>query len=238
MHLLRLSYLADQGLLIIQWPSAMHEAPIAELNGIMSQFQELNWPSELVRIYVSTNTDLESSSISAVPDLSLICTSVEGGAKKRRVPLIVECAFSQPNEKAFEKIKELIIARPEVLMAIVIIINENKYESPKEGSPAWERFQHDPAPLRLDEFTEIVTPIAEQKDVPEGFMNPVVAEEHTWCSIRNVEYHVWLKQEGEGEGDSDDKSVESSIINVDPTDLKQTDWQAHAVRATLLKSNF
>ena len=60
------------------------------------------------------------------------------------------------------------------------------------------------------------------QDVVEEFMIPVTASGHTWCSINEVKYYVWLRQ---STGDNP-----AERIKIDAQNVHQTEWSAHRVR--------
>ncbi|KAI6036206.1 hypothetical protein BKA83DRAFT_4120084 [Pisolithus microcarpus] len=191
---LKLTFFVKQNFLMIQLASAIHEAPISEFNSILSCFQQVSYPRNIVHIQVSMNSDMEEEFISAIPDLALVISSVKGN-KIQHFPLIVECTFSQPHQKVFEKVAMLIAAHPEVLMVVIVLINESpRYQSPSEKSLAWKTFASHQDSLGLTDFTSLCDVDSGDVDVDEDFMVPLVVAGHTWCHISSVDYYVWLKR--------------------------------------------
>ncbi|KIK19730.1 hypothetical protein PISMIDRAFT_30205 [Pisolithus microcarpus 441] len=189
----KLTFFVKQNFLMIQLASAIHEAPISEFNSVLSHFQQVSYPCNIVHIQVSMNSDMEEEFISAIPDLALVISSIKGN-KIQRFPLIVECAFSQPHQKVFEKVTMLIAARPEVLMVVIVLINESPhYQSPFKKSLAWKTFANHQDSLDLTDFTSLCDVDSGDVDVGKDFMVPIVIAGHTWCCISSVDYYVWLK---------------------------------------------
>ncbi|KAI6001508.1 hypothetical protein EDC04DRAFT_2611976 [Pisolithus marmoratus] len=162
---------------------SMKHLHISELNSVLSHFQQVSYPHNIIHIQVSMNSNMEEKLISAIPDLALVILLMKGN-KIQCFPLIVECAFSQPCKKVFEKVAMLIGACPEVLMVIIVLINESPcYQSPSEKSLAWKTFVNHQDPLDLTGFMSLCDVDSGDVDVEEDFMVPVVAAGHTWCHI-------------------------------------------------------
>ncbi|KAI6010300.1 hypothetical protein BKA83DRAFT_4503634 [Pisolithus microcarpus] len=221
----KLTFFVKQNFLMIQLASAIHEAPISEFNSVLSHFQQVSYPCNIVHIQVSMNSDMEEEFISAIPDLALVISSIKGN-KIQRFPLIVECAFSQPHQKVFEKVTMLIAARPEVLMVVIVLINESPhYQSPFKKSLAWKTFANHQDSLDLTDFTSLCDVDSGDVDVGKDFMVPIVIAGHTWCCISSVDYYVWLKHTP---NTGDEGSSPVSMIRVDPdTAVEQSDWSVH-----------
>ncbi|KAI6032405.1 hypothetical protein EDC04DRAFT_2605217 [Pisolithus marmoratus] len=224
---LKLTFFAKHNFVMIQLASAIHEAPISEFNSVLFHFQQVSYPHNIIHIQVSMNSDMEEKLISAIPDLALVISLMKGN-KIQCFPLIVECTFSQPHKKIFEKVAMLIAAHPEVLMVIIILINESPhYQSPSKESLAWTMFANHHDSLDLMNFTSLCDVDSGNSNVEEDFMVPVFAAGHTWCHISSVDYYVWQKciPNNGNEGSST-----ASMIRVDPdTIVKQSDWSAHGV---------
>jgi len=60
----------------------------------------------------------------------------------------------------------------------------------------------------------------------------VVMAGHTWGWINRINYYVWLKELVE-EGASD-----ACAIMLDPEDIKQMEWSAHAIHLSHNPTNF
>ncbi|KIJ18417.1 hypothetical protein PAXINDRAFT_8664 [Paxillus involutus ATCC 200175] len=177
---------------LLEKPSTIHEAPLEDLNiALTSTFPGLPYPRKAVCLAVALNFPIKTAKLTATPDAVIAMTSTRG-PKKLRLPFIVECAFSQTRDSVFTKIKHEIVAHPEVVMVLIVVINEVPlYSAPRDHSVAWERFKCDILPLELDTFITACDEISE--DVLKG---PIVAVGHAWCTISSVDYYVWLKEEG------------------------------------------
>ncbi|KAI5989832.1 hypothetical protein EDC04DRAFT_2614279 [Pisolithus marmoratus] len=189
----KLMFFIKKNSLMIQLVSAIHEAPISEFNSMLSHFQQVSYPCNIVHIQVSMNSDMEGEFISAIPDLALVISSMKGN-KIQHFPLIVECTFSQPCQKVFEKVAMLIAAHPKVHMVVIVLINESPhYQLPSDKSLAWKTFANHQDSLDLTGFTSLCDVDSGNIDVGEDFMVPVVIAGHTWCCISSVDYYIWLK---------------------------------------------
>ncbi|KAI6022062.1 hypothetical protein EDC04DRAFT_2937332 [Pisolithus marmoratus] len=210
---------------MIQLVSAIHEAPISEFNSILSHFQQVSYPHNIVHIQVSMNSDMEGEFISAIPDLALVMSLMKGN-KIQCFPLIVECAFSQPRQKVFKKVAMLISARPKVLMVVIVLINESPhYQLPSDKSLAWKMFVNHQDSLDLTGFMSLCDVDSGNVDVDKDFMVPVVIAGHTWCCISSVDYYIWLKHTP---NTGDEGSSLVSMIRVDPdTTVEQSEWSVH-----------
>ncbi|KAI6114158.1 hypothetical protein F5141DRAFT_1062658 [Pisolithus sp. B1] len=224
---LKLTFFVKHNFLMVQLASAIHKAPISEFNSVLSHFQQVSYPHNIVHIQVSMNSDMEEKLISAIPDLALVISLMKGN-KIQCFPLIVECTFSQPHKKVFKKVTMLIDACPEVLMVIIVLINESPcYQSPSEKSLAWKTFMNHQDPLDLTGFMSLCDVNSGNVDVEEDFMVPVVTAGNTWCCISSVDYYIWLKHIP---NTSHEGSSSVSMIRVDPdTTVKQSGWSAHGV---------
>ncbi|KAI6010319.1 hypothetical protein EDC04DRAFT_2610230 [Pisolithus marmoratus] len=223
----KLTFFIKHNFLMIQLASAIHEVPISELNSVLSCFQQVSYPHNIVHIQVSMNSDMEEKLTFAIPDLALVISSMKGN-KIQCFPLIVECTFSQPHKKVFKKVAMLIDACPGVLMVIIVLINESPhYQSPSEKSLAWKTFMNHQDPLDLTGFTSLCDVDSGHVDVEEDFMVPIVAAGHTWCHISSVDYDVWLKHIL---NTGDEGSSSMSMIRVDPDiAVEQSGWSAHGL---------
>ncbi|KAI6017114.1 hypothetical protein EDC04DRAFT_2608075 [Pisolithus marmoratus] len=221
----KLMFFVKQNSLMIQLVSAIHEAPISEFNSMLSCFQQVSYPHNIVHIQVSMNSDMEGEFISAIPDLALVISLMKGN-KIQHFPLIVECALSQPCQKVFKKVAMLIAAHPKVLMVVIVLINESPhYQSPSDKSLAWKTFVNHQDSLDLTGFTSLCDVDSSNVDVDKDFMVPVVIAGHTWCHISSVDYYVWLKHTP---NTSNEGISPVSTTRVDPdTTVKQSEWSVH-----------
>lgn len=143
-----------------------------------------------------------------IPDLSLIAMPTKRDGKKSSdylVLAVVECAFSQEKDDLFEKLQALITTRPQIVLAIAIIIREEKeYVNPKFGSEAWDALTQleclghgafmaysKPAPTTSE--SEDSTQSAGGSEDFE--LHPVTVAGHRWCNISSVKLHAWVKQD-------------------------------------------
>ena len=201
----------------------VHEAPVANFIRVITHFQQADYPHQYIHIHTATNSSLEAKTISAVTNLSLVFTFVKPTKEKiHKILFILKCAFTQPHNEVFDKIKELIATCSEASMVVVILIKEAAaYTSPAEGSPAWEHFKQDEVAKSLEGFMSVCDLESKVQDMAEEFMIPVAASRHMWCNINEVKYYVWLRP---STGDDPAKR-----IKIDAQNVHQTEWSAHRV---------
>ncbi|KAI6109071.1 hypothetical protein EDD17DRAFT_1514483 [Pisolithus thermaeus] len=160
---------------MIQLASAVHEAPISKFNGILSTFQLVSYPHDIILIPVNTNSDMEENHISVIPDLTLVISSMKGN-KTQCIPLILKCALFQPHREVFEKVSLLTAACPNVIMVIIILISKSPhYRSLSQDSLAWRMFKEHHDPLDLEHFMSLCNENSAHLGSEEQFTSPVVA---------------------------------------------------------------
>ncbi|KAG1795618.1 uncharacterized protein HD556DRAFT_1441954 [Suillus plorans] len=180
---LRLSYDSNERVLLVDMPSAIHEAPFTKLkDSLASTLQSLPYDHKLICSAVNMNLALEIEGASVMPDIS--------------IALMKSAHAQRPVAHALDKMKKTIRAHPEVTMAILAVVREAKvYESPKEGSVASATLLTSQRPMPRSEF------IAEEFPPCE----PVEIAGHTWCHLSSVEYMVWVKPDDAAQLDLDDE---------------------------------
>jgi hypothetical protein len=169
-------------MVIVQWPSRIHDVPIEELVVSFRQHESTSH-SQHLQVSASTNYKIVTKTINAIPDLLVSVSSMK--AKLLKHLLIFECAFSQSANRLFEKVKSLTTALSDIRMVFLLLIHEqNVFHSPVETSNAWEKFESNHSPLDLLQFLELCE---EEDRAPESlleeFMGPVTAGGHVWCNI-------------------------------------------------------
>lgn len=164
---------------------------------------------ELLHTRLEGNFTFKSleTGFSATPDLTLISTPRDGN-ENAQVLAIVECAFSQDRDSLREKIKKEILARPEIVLAIMICVTESQsYARPSEGSEAWKFFFKDPEGRCRDakSFFHVRPSDESSSDVDERYtLRPIVIAGHTWCDIASIEYFLWVKDRADKPIDVDE----------------------------------
>ncbi|KAG6374252.1 hypothetical protein JVT61DRAFT_4267 [Boletus reticuloceps] len=225
MRVPKLTYLANQKFLIVHMPSSIHEALVTEFHAMLILFQQAEYPRSLVCIHATANTDVEKETISAVPNFTLVFSTLKQ-PKICHNSFILEAAFTQTASAVFKKVKGLIDTCPEVLMVVIILIDEkDNYHSPVEGFPVWEKFKQDHHILGVEEFVSMADSSAEA--VVEPCMAPVVVGAHTWTYIDHVDYYIWLKKPPADGVPGDVK------ITINAENIEQTDWSAHGIHLEL-----
>ncbi|KIK19127.1 hypothetical protein PISMIDRAFT_108241, partial [Pisolithus microcarpus 441] len=135
-----------------------------------------------IRITLEPNLTLRSpcTGFSVTPDRSLFASPVKAG---RGILLaVVECAFSQSREALMKKVRAEVEGWPSILLVILILITEERdYHCPTEGTCTWSFFsQCDTSDFELE-------PVV---------IKPIVVADHTWCAIKDVEFDVWIREDG------------------------------------------
>ncbi|KAG1830385.1 hypothetical protein EV424DRAFT_1343618 [Suillus variegatus] len=117
-------------------------------------------------------------------------TVVENAPKVVLIPCVGECAMSSDMAHVFTKVEDEIIAHPEAVLAIIVIIREAiNYQGPKDISTAsisLHNGRHNPEPLPLANFLNL-------RSTPQGFNQPIRITDHDWAHLASVEYFVWVK---------------------------------------------
>lgn len=157
----------------------------------------------LVHISLESNSDVSSpnSHFSGVPDV-MLTASLLSKARESDVYVIIECAFTQTFKNVQQKLRQELGLRPEVILAVIISIEEgSKFESPKQGSKAWEFFSGE-SQSKENFLAAHQAPVKTLNG--ESFsLGPIIIAEHAWCDIKAVEYHVWKRQDSRIDIDQD-----------------------------------
>ncbi|KAG1902853.1 uncharacterized protein F5891DRAFT_1185995 [Suillus fuscotomentosus] len=180
----------SKGVIIVEWPSAVHEVPFDEMNKAFTMaFYGLPYDQDIILTTVHMNLSLKSGLTSITPDMSISFTATEGPHQTALIPFIGECTFSQDEDKLFQKLISEVAAHLEVVLVVMVIIKEeHPYHSPAPHSPAWETLRKDAEYLSFDDF---VTKIEGSHD--HMLSHPVVVAGHMWCKIAFIEYQVWVR---------------------------------------------
>ncbi|KAG2357130.1 hypothetical protein BDR07DRAFT_1421165 [Suillus spraguei] len=164
----------------------MHEAPFNHLDSIISRFLPCFYSSDCsIDISVSRNCQLVSSF--TVPDMAVEINAMTLNNSIREVLVIGECAFSQNTDSVLWKIKCEIAAHPEVLMVMLVVIDEHQpYRSPGPMSEAWRTLRQESS-ISYSSFLSLRGAAAQSYD------KAIVIANHTWCHLRSVRFHVWVR---------------------------------------------
>ncbi|KAG6381045.1 hypothetical protein JVT61DRAFT_5441 [Boletus reticuloceps] len=161
----------------------------------------------------------------ATPGLALVCMST-GQRCSKNVFAMVECAYSQDRNSLMEKIRDEVEGWPEITLVVAIIVTEDHdYKSPLEDSPTWNYFAQHESILSPQDFLSLHPSIdgsmvehsplntadpagprystvlgesdSDSDDELEPLvLNPITIAGHTWCHIHDVQYLVWVKEDG------------------------------------------
>jgi hypothetical protein len=196
----RLTYDYDKNSLLVEMPSAIHEAPFDCLKLVLGQsILAMPYDRDLIFPMLHMNSSLSAKRKSVTPDICMTVTPVEGPTKIVLVPFVGECACSEDKGHAIRKLKDTIAANPHARMAILGLIREAQpYRSPKDDSVAWKTLSEPDEVLPLDEF--IV-----ERSAP---CTPITIADHKWCHISTVEMFVWVRGDDEATIDLDNQDAE------------------------------
>ncbi|KAG1811845.1 uncharacterized protein BJ212DRAFT_496733 [Suillus subaureus] len=182
----RLSYFKDDHILLIETCSDIHEAPFGYLGQELFGFL-LGFTHNQRALSTTLSMNFELGSI--IPDMSIRTVAVtRGHLGHRKVHVIGECAFAQDTDSVLCKIKEEIAERPEILMAIMVVIDEHHpYHSPERMSEAWQMLRHETSARSPSSFHSL------QGDPARSHDKHIVIAGHTWCHLASVQFHVWVR---------------------------------------------
>ncbi|KAG2359129.1 hypothetical protein BDR07DRAFT_1488639 [Suillus spraguei] len=182
----KLSYITEESTLIVEMPSAIHEAALVPLNdALICFFNSIDFDSSIVNVRVLCNT--ETSSINhTIPDLRVSLQGMMDTEKEVFVSVLGETTFSQHRRSVLKKFRNAIALNPGLLMAIMAEIQEiNAYRSPTKKSCAAAMLR-EKSPRSSNAFN------AATGTLP-ALHNPVKVEGHTWCSIGSIAFKVWVR---------------------------------------------
>ncbi|KAG2738306.1 hypothetical protein P692DRAFT_20676843, partial [Suillus brevipes Sb2] len=181
----RLTYIDSDSTLIVEMPSAVHEAPLTALHSAFTCFFE-NLPFNSASINANVLSNVGASN-SLVPDLRVSFQNMRDLAAEVIVPVIGETAFSQHIDVLMDKLQMALDADPSIIMVIMAVVTESKrYSSPAKNSPSRMAFICDGS---IRSATDFIT----ASNVLPTLDAPVVVEGHTWCSVESVSFKVWVR---------------------------------------------
>ncbi|KAG2744920.1 hypothetical protein P692DRAFT_20877480 [Suillus brevipes Sb2] len=194
----RLTYDYEKTSLLVEMPSAIHEAPFDCLKlSLGNSITATSYDNDLIFPMVHMNSSLSVKEKSVTPDICITVTPAVGPTKIVLVPFVGECACSEDKAHAIGKLKDTIAAHPDTQMAVLGLIREARpYSSPVKGSIAWKTLSKPNKTLPLADFIT-------KRHLP---CTPITVAQHVWCHIRTVEVFVWVR------GD------DGSAINLDNED--------------------
>ncbi|KAG1727247.1 hypothetical protein EDD22DRAFT_961283 [Suillus occidentalis] len=169
----RLTYKHKERILLVEMPSAIHEAPMATFQCAFNDFfSALPFPKKLVNANVLTSITSKSS----VPDLRISLQSIADYDVSVIVTGVGETAFTQGIMPMYHKLRTAVEVYPSLLLAVAAAVDEiSPYHTPRAGSPAWNTLLFEPM-------------IRSQKDFLAGagtgstpaLNRPMIIEGHTW----------------------------------------------------------
>ncbi|KAG1893758.1 uncharacterized protein F5891DRAFT_1258309 [Suillus fuscotomentosus] len=190
----RLAYDYNEQLLTINMPTVLHEAFHDDLKDLFtSAIKDLPYNRRIIRPQVHMNNKLRLKSKSVTPDMVISLTAMQGPTQKLLIPYVGETALTEQWDHVFKKMESMIVARPEIVLASIVLVREAKcYTSPHQDSIAMQTLhnrcdsEEKPDPISLEDFIN-------QCSTPQDFKEPLQVADHTWCHIESVEYFVWIK---------------------------------------------
>lgn len=210
LHLIatRLTYNHKERSLLVEMPSAIHEAPMAAIQcDFLDFFSALPFPESQINVNVLTGITSKSS----VPDLRI---SLQNIADRRFSVIVVglgETAFSQGMLPMYNKLKTAVQVNPSLLLVLAAVVDETRrYHAPRAGSPAWNTLLFEPTIRSQGDF------IAGASLDPPALDRPVVIEGHTWSSVAMVRIKAWIRV---GDVDADDHTID--INTTDPNEVAE-----------------
>ncbi|KAG1746786.1 hypothetical protein EDD22DRAFT_958331 [Suillus occidentalis] len=221
----RLTYDYETCTLLVDMPSAIHEAPFDCLKLCLGQsIAALPYDRDVVFLMIHMNSSLPVKSKTVTPDICITITPAQGPTRVRFVPFLGESAFTEEKLHAIRKLKKTIVAHPEIKVVTLALIREAQpYSKPERGSLASATFHKDLMPLDLSSlasatFHKDLTPLDLESFITERFppCTSITIADHNWCHISTVEIFVWVRGDDE------------LIINIDNEDAE------HMARGTLL----
>ncbi|KAG2146547.1 uncharacterized protein EDB93DRAFT_1104317 [Suillus bovinus] len=188
---IQLSYDYNKRLLIVDTPSILHERFFDHLKDAMAAyFLFLPYDRELISPILSMNYSLKLRDRIVTPDLTMTLTAVDEAPKVVLVPCVGECGSSENRAHVFDKVDDEVIAHPEAVLAIIVLIREAiAYRSPEDISVAsisLRNGRHNPEPLYLADFLQL-------RSTPRGFNQPIRIANHDWAHLASAEFFVWVK---------------------------------------------
>ncbi|KAG2138175.1 hypothetical protein BD769DRAFT_1663740 [Suillus cothurnatus] len=205
---LRLTYNYDKCSLLVEMPSAIHEAPFDYLKlSLEVSLEALPYDRDTIFVMVHMNSLLSIKRKMVMPDICITVTGAEGPTNVVLVPFLRESVFSEDKPHAVHKLKKIITAHPEIeVVVLALACKVQLYHKPEKGSPASATFHKDSEPLPLDLFITECFPTG----------TSIMVTDHNWCHISSVEFFIWVRGDDE------------FVINIDNEDTK------HMAHGTLL----
>ncbi|KAN0086076.1 hypothetical protein V8E55_007210 [Tylopilus felleus] len=176
-------------IMIVEWTTAVHEAPINAFRSILSkQISTISYSRNVLSILVNQNAAMKShnSNSQYIPDTSLSFFSKVWPCL-HKYQLILEVVFMQSLTNVLQKVKGIIELFPKITVVLVINISESCHILPESGNVVWANFRNYGSSIDFDTFLAA----GDGSDASVG--HPVTSGGHTWCFIEWINYHIWVK---------------------------------------------
>lgn len=218
----RLFYDYENFQLEVEMPSCVHDSVVnvirRGLESVDKTLQDLI-TGRLIHTEVHPSLTLNTGKKEFVPDCIHVVTA-RCNPPIRKVPSLVEVAYSQTEAALLSRFRSVVKAYPELAMILMVVINEiPPYESPERLSHTWKELRPKNSG-HLHSETSFLSMRAEPRSLDEP--TPVIVGNHSWCTISNIQVQVWVRGR-------------KSPINIDTKDNRLT---ARGVRYTYAISMF
>ena len=168
-------------------PLPAHESILREITKMLTTvLATMPISQKIMNRTVVGNTPFIGQSIFAIPDLMVL--TAHRGSLKERQRWIMECAFSQKDEDAMQRLQQYICDDPDILVVGKIVIKQaSTYHSP--GSNVNLATQ-----LRLAPLVTFSEWLAFRSDEDE--FGQVEVDDFSWFSLAYAEIHLWVRSPG------------------------------------------
>ena len=175
----------------MKWPTPVQEWSMRTFDIILQDHGvRLPYLNDLVKGCIQHNTILSLKKDIIIPDLLLEFCADDPGKANPIYPVICQTAFSQNFQSVQSELKILAQELPSLCMAVVIdIVEKPSYQCPQPKSLAHKMLSKEPLMTSSAFYKHRSTCTGLS---PEHIM----VYGHTWGSLADVEYHVWVKPPG------------------------------------------
>ncbi|KIK40329.1 hypothetical protein CY34DRAFT_107813 [Suillus luteus UH-Slu-Lm8-n1] len=189
----RLFYDYENFQLEVEMPSCVHDSVVnvirRGLESVDKTLQDLI-TGRLIHTEVHPSLTLNTGKKEFVPDCVHVVTA-RCNPPIRKVPSLVEVAYSQTEAALLSRFRSVVKAYPELAMILMVVINEiPPYESPERLSHTWKELRPKNSG-HLHSETSFLSMRAEPRSLDEP--TPVIVGNHSWCTISNIQVQVWVR---------------------------------------------
>ncbi|KAG2153136.1 hypothetical protein DEU56DRAFT_751753, partial [Suillus clintonianus] len=133
-----LTYERNTHILIVDMPTVLHEASFDVVkDAIIKSIDALPYDRDIIFTTTNMNWPLKVKGASITADVIVSITAMDLPAKVVLVPFLAECALSEKDEHVFGKVEKVVLARPDIKCAVVVLVREDTdYAAPDDDSIA------------------------------------------------------------------------------------------------------